>query len=61
MKSVVGDQLQYMVHEEFGEALYNWRDDPQETNNLADDPASATALDASKSYLEEMGGAPIFK
>lgn len=61
MKSVVGDHLQYMLHEEFGEALYNWRDDPQETNNLADDPASAMALDAFKSYLEELIGSPIFK
>jgi len=61
MKSVVGDQLQYIVHEEFGEVLYNWRDDPQEQSNLANDPASASALDGFRSYLEGLIGSPIFK
>ncbi|HMR98875.1 MAG TPA: sulfatase [Anaerolineales bacterium] len=61
MKSVVGDQLQYIVHEEFGEVLYNWRDNPQEQSNLANDPASASALDVFRSYLEGLIGSPIFK
>ncbi len=61
MKSVVGDQLQYIVHEEYGEVLYNWRNDPQEQSNLANDPASATALKVFRSYLEELIGSPIFK
>ena len=61
MKSVIGDDLQYIVHEEFGDELYNWRSDPQETDNLSADPALATALDAFKNYLKELVGDPIFK
>ncbi len=61
MKSVVGDELQYIVHESFGEELYNWRDDPQETNDLESDTSAISALDEFKSYLEELIGVPIFK
>ena len=61
MKSVVGDRLQYIVHEEFGEVLYNWRDDPLELSDLAKEPDSATALESLRSYLDELIGSPIFK
>jgi arylsulfatase A-like enzyme len=61
MKSMVGDELQYIVHESFGEELYNWREDPQETNNLVNDASAVTALNELKSYLEELIGMPIFK
>jgi arylsulfatase A-like enzyme len=61
MKSVTGAELQYIVHEEFGEVLYNWRDDPQEINDLAKDVSSVTVLDVFRSYLEGLIGSPIFK
>jgi arylsulfatase A-like enzyme len=61
MKSVTGAELQYIVHEEFGEVLYNWRDDPQEINDLAKDASSVTVLDVFRSYLEGLIGSPIFK
>ena len=61
MKSVVGNDLQYIVHEEFGDELYDWRTDSQETDNLSADPTLATALDAFKKYLKELVGDPIFK
>ncbi len=61
MKSVVGDRLQYIVHEEFGEVLYDWRDDPLELSDLAKEPDSATALESLRSYLDELIGSPIFK
>lgn len=61
MKSVVGDEMQYIVHEEFGDELYNWRTDPEETNSLADNPAFTSMLDAFKNYLKELVGEPIFK
>jgi len=61
MKSVVGNDEQYIVHEKFGDELYNWRTDPEETNNLASDPARTTILDAFKKYLKELIGEPIFK
>jgi arylsulfatase A-like enzyme len=61
MKSVVGNEMQYIVHETFGVELYNWRTDPQEVNDLAASSESATVLDVFKSYLELLIGTPIFK
>ena len=56
MKSVVGNEEQYITHEKFGEELYNWRKDPQETNNLISDPASQTVVEAFRDYLENLIG-----
>ena len=56
MKSVVGDEMQYITHETFGEELYNWRADPQETNNLVDDPSARTALNGFRLYLRTLLG-----
>jgi arylsulfatase A-like enzyme len=56
MKSVVGDEMQYITHETFGEELYNWRADPQETNNLVDDPSTSTALNGFRLYLRTLLG-----
>ena len=61
MKSVVGNEEQYIVHEKFGDELYNWRTDPEETQDLAKDPAQTTLLDTFKTYLKELVGEPIFK
>ena len=60
MKSVIGTEMQYIVHEKFGDELYNWRIDPEETNSLVGDPSSITVLDAFKNYLKELVGEPIF-
>ena len=40
MKSVVGTEMQYIVHEKFGEELYNWGTDPQEMDNLINESSS---------------------
>jgi len=56
MKSVVGTEEQYIVHEKFGEELYNWREDPKEMNDLASDPSSQTVIDAFRDYLENLIG-----
>lgn len=56
MKSVVGAEMQYIVHEKFGEELYNWRDDPQEQNNLADEPSARNALNRFRLYLKTLLG-----
>jgi arylsulfatase A-like enzyme len=61
MKSVIGDEMQYIVHEEFGVELYNWRTDPEEVQNLASTAESVSVLDVFKSYLEALIGKPIFK
>jgi arylsulfatase A-like enzyme len=61
MKSVIGNQVQYIIHEKFGDELYDWRADPQEENDLAGDPTTADILNALKAYLEGFVGSPIFK
>lgn len=60
MKSVVGSEFQYIVHEKFGEELYNWQTDPAETRNLANEPANRTVAEAFQSYLTQMIG-ELFK
>lgn len=56
MKSVVGAEMQYITHEKFGEELYNWRTDPQETTNLVDEPSARTALNGFRLYLKTLLG-----
>jgi len=56
MKSVVGAEMQYIVHEQFGEKLYNWQADPQETDNLVDEPSSQSALEYFRQYLQDSIG-----
>lgn len=56
MKSVVGDEMQYIVHDTFGEELYNWRDDPQEQSNLAHEPSAVDALNRFRLYLKTLLG-----
>jgi arylsulfatase A-like enzyme len=56
LKSVVGEEYQYITHENFGEELYNWQSDPEETSNLINDPASGTVADAFRLYLKQLIG-----
>ena len=42
IKSLVGPELQYIVHEKFGEELYKWKQDPGEVQNLAKTPEAAS-------------------
>lgn len=60
MKSVVDPEMQYIVHENFGEELYNWRTDPQETNNIITNPAARAVVDVFRSYLNNLIG-ELFK
>ena len=60
MKSVVDPEMQYITHENFGEELYNWRTDPQEMDNLINDPAAKTVVDVFRSYLNNLVG-ELFK
>lgn len=60
MKSVVGDEMQYILHEKFGEELYNWRTDPQEKSNLVDDPSARISLNGFRLYLKSLLG-ELFK
>ena len=52
MKSVLDPQWQYIVHEKFGEELYEWSQDPQETVNRVDDPVAQPALDRLRAILK---------
>jgi arylsulfatase A-like enzyme len=60
MKSVVSEELQYIIHENFGDELYNWRTDPGELSNLINDPTTKTVVDAFRSYLNTLLG-ELFK
>lgn len=60
MKSVVGDEMQYIHHEKFGEELYNWRIDPQEKSNLVDEPSARVSLNGFRLYLKSLLG-ELFK
>jgi arylsulfatase A-like enzyme len=56
LKSVVGDEMQYIVHEKFGEELYDWRSDPEETKNLISEPSSRSVAENFRRYLENLIG-----
>jgi arylsulfatase A-like enzyme len=60
MKSVVDPNLQYILHEKFGEELYNWREDPQESHNLANESSSQPVVETFRSYLKNLIG-ELFK
>ncbi len=54
MKSVVDPEMQYIVHEKFGEELYNWPSDRQEANNLIHEASSQSALSSFRHYLQNL-------
>ena len=56
MKSVVDESMQYIIHEKFGEELYNWNEDRQEMNDLVPSTTDAAPLMAFRAYLEGMIG-----
>ena len=60
MKSVINQDTHYVIHEKFGEELYNWRVDQQETNNLIEDASSKSAADSFRRYLQDLIG-DLFK
>lgn len=60
MKSVIDTEMQYIVHEQFGEELYNWQSDPQETDNLINEPSSQAMVAVFRGYLENLIG-ELFK
>jgi arylsulfatase A-like enzyme len=60
LKSVVSPDLQYIIHETFGEELYDWKSDPQEMVNLADKSDQQSTMDVFRQYLENLVGADDF-
>jgi arylsulfatase A-like enzyme len=56
LKSVVGAEMQYIIHEKFGEELYDWRSDPEETKNLISEPASRSVAESFRQYLQNLIG-----
>ncbi len=61
LKSVIDNKMQFITHEKFGDELYDWRNDPEETVSLADDPSFKAVLDALKNHLVKLVGEPIFR
>ncbi len=60
LKSVISSDLQYIIHETFGEELYDWRRDPQEMVNLAGESDQQSIMDEFRQYLENLVGAVDF-
>ena len=60
LKSVVSSDMQYIIHEKFGEELYDRTNDPQEMANLADNPDQQSTIDTFRQYLEKLIGPEDF-
>jgi arylsulfatase A-like enzyme len=45
MRSVIDDRWHYIVHDKFGEQLYDWVNDPQELNNMVATPDGRPVAD----------------
>jgi arylsulfatase A-like enzyme len=54
MKSALSSEWHYITHEKFGEELYAWPVDRQETLNLADRPDTQPVTEQFKTYLERL-------
>jgi arylsulfatase A-like enzyme len=54
MRSALISHWHYITHDRFGEELYDWPVDPQETLNLADRPGMQAVTEQSKTYLENL-------
>jgi arylsulfatase A-like enzyme len=52
IRSALSSKWHYITHEKFGEELYDWPTDLQETLNLADRPDMQTVTEQFKTYLE---------
>jgi arylsulfatase A-like enzyme len=52
MRSVLSPQWQYIVHEKFGEELYDWRADPKESANVAQNQEFQPIMEQFRTHLE---------
>ena len=52
MKSVISPQWHYIVHEEFGEELYDWSVDPAESTDLVENPELSSVVDQLRDDLD---------
>jgi arylsulfatase A-like enzyme len=58
IKSLVGPQWHYILHEKSGEELYDWANDPKEVNNLASTAEGRQAAHVFSSKLKSLLTAP---
>jgi arylsulfatase A-like enzyme len=56
MRSVLSSEWHYIAHEKFGEELYDWLADPQETLNLADGTGTQPVAEQFRAYLQKLTG-----
>jgi arylsulfatase A-like enzyme len=54
MKSVVSPQWHYIVHEKFGEELYDWPIDPQESENLVKNQEFQSVVGSFRMQIETL-------
>jgi arylsulfatase A-like enzyme len=58
IKSLVSPKWHYIVHEKFGEELYDWANDPAQENNLATKPEGANIAKEFARILKDMTSVP---
>ncbi len=56
LKSLVTDRWHFIISESGQVELYAWRDDPNETRNLAEDPANRSLIDGFKQRVNFSAG-----
>ena len=56
IKSLVGPEWHYIVHEKFGEELYHWKQDPGEQQNLAKAPEGQAIIKEFSGRLQDILG-----
>jgi arylsulfatase A-like enzyme len=52
MRSVLTSQWHYIVHDEFGEELYEWQADPEESTDLAKEQEYRSVLEGFRIFFE---------
>lgn len=58
MRSITGQEFQYIWNEKLGEELYDWRNDPQELHDLAKNPKFDAVLKDFRERLKHHGVLP---
>jgi arylsulfatase A-like enzyme len=54
MQSAISPQWHYITHEKFGEELYDWLIDPEESTDLAESPEFQSVATGFRTYLETL-------
>jgi arylsulfatase A-like enzyme len=54
MKAVVSPHWHYVIHQVFGQELYDWQNDPEESTDLSENPEYPPVANEFNAYLETL-------